>query len=342
MAALLQVSPLSEKIKEKMYICFSFLLLLFFHAFVEPSSMLDLPAYYDTFNELSQMSWMECIHLQGHYMELGYRLLMKAVSLFSSGFTGFLFVYSLLLLLLYYRIIKKYSPIVMMSVLMFLLTSYNQSLFVIRQHLAIAICLASIPLIINGKLVWFLVSCLIAASIHKTAIVFVPMYFLYQMDTKKMVWMLIIVFLFMIGYFGTILRGVAYGLGYDTYVEMERYEGLNYVSFLMAISFLLLYVLSLGKAVFEPGINKLVLIALSISTMVGLFGIGFSIGRLGLYFSVFSILSFPISLSYIKNRFLKLGLIIVVLAFSFYPVYIGTSSLYVEEYKLIWQSPQLY
>ncbi|MBR5665880.1 MAG: EpsG family protein [Bacteroidales bacterium] len=341
-AALLQVSPLSQRIKERIFIFISFVLLLLFHAFVDPSSMPDLPTYYDTFNELSQMSWMECIHLHNHYMELGYRLFMKTVSLFSSSFTVFLFVYSIILLLVYYHIVKKYSPLVILSVLMFLLTSYNQSLFVIRQHLAIAICLASIPFIINGKLIGFLISSMIAVSMHKTAIVFVPIYFLYRMDAKKMVWILSIVFLLMIGYFGAILRGVAHGLGYDTYVEMERFEGLNYVSFLMAISFLLLYVLSLRKHVFEPGINRLVLIALSISTMLSLFGIGFSIGRLGIYFSIFSVLSFPISLSYIHSRFLKFGIVVVVLAFAFYPVYMGSSSLFIEEYKLVWQSAQPY
>lgn len=336
LAAIIQILPQPHKEKEKIYMVFSFLLLLFFHSFADPFSLDDLPVYYQRFNDLSTMSWAECVHVQDFNMELGYRLFMKLVTFVSTDFTLFLFVYSLFLLLLYYFVIKNYSPSLILSILVFLLTTYNQSLFVIRQHLAVACCLATIPLIVNRDLIKYMLLCVIAFLLHRSAIIFIPMYFLYNVDLRKFNRWVIIGGGALFFVFGPLLIRLASELGYYSYAINETYEGMNYVGFFISVSFLILFVLTLKKEDYSSGVNKIVYLALVFSTLIDLFGVGYAIGRLGLYFSVFTILAFPISISQIKNQFVKVGLIVIVLMLLFYPIYLGSAKEYWKFYRLIW------
>ena len=336
---LLSASSLPTKRKNSVFLFFSFVSLLFFHSFVDPFSMYDLPFYYHSYHDLSRMSWSQCLSTQDLQMEIGYRLFMKTASSFSEDFTFFLFVYSAILLALYYFVIRKYSPMVILSVIVLLLTNYNQSLFVIRQHLAVALFFATIPLITKRKLKAYLIVCAIAFFLHKSAIIIVPLYFLYRLEGKKMIWMIIVFSLTLVILFSTWVRIVADELGYMSYVNLDKYEGMNYVSFLMSSSFLFLYIFTMKKMVFKSGLNKIVFIALVLWTVLSLFGVGIAIGRLGLYFSTFAILSLPMSLRKMKSVWLKAIIIIVATALLFYPIFMGSGKLYYKDYRLIWQSP---
>ena len=331
----LSLSSIKTKDINDAYLLLSFMILLYFHSMVDPSSMFDLPFYNQIYQDFSWMSWSQCLNVQDFHMEVGYRLFMKTVSLLSTNFTVFLFVYSTIFLSLYYFVIRKYSPWAILSVIIFLLSIYNQSLFVIRQHLAVALCFASLPLIISRQLSRFLIVSAIAFFLHQSSIVFVPVFFFYQLKGKKLIWTIIITTLVLFFSSTTLITLFANEFGYRTYIEMEKYSGLNYVSFFISLSFLLLYIFTMKTKIFESGIKKVVFIGLVLSTMINLFGVGFSVGRLGLYFSVFPILSLPLSVVQIKETWLRYVIVVVALFFLFYIAYWGSSYEYIKNYRIV-------
>lgn len=84
------------------------------------------------------------------------------------------------------RFIYKYSEDVLLSVLGFM--SFGLMQFYLtgfRQSFAIAICLIALEFALKKKFIGFISSVLIAASIHQTAIVFVPVYWIVKIGLTK-------------------------------------------------------------------------------------------------------------------------------------------------------------
>ena len=85
------------------------------------------------------------------------------------------------------RFIYKYSEDVLLSVLGFM--SFGLMQFYLtgfRQSFAIAICLIALEFALKKKFIGFILSVLIAASIHQTAIVFVPVYWIVKIGLTKL------------------------------------------------------------------------------------------------------------------------------------------------------------
>ena len=85
------------------------------------------------------------------------------------------------------RFIYKYSEDVLLSVLGFM--SFGLMQFYLtgfRQSFAIAICLIALEFAFKKKFIAFFLSVLIAASIHQTAIVFIPVYWIVKIGLTKL------------------------------------------------------------------------------------------------------------------------------------------------------------
>ena len=125
-----------------------FVVLLYLHSCINPNTMEDLPRYCDSFRQWANMA-LEDILVTYRKTEYAFLILNWFVSLFTDNFGMFLLVESFIMMLCYYIWCFKYSPYIMLSLLLMLLLTFNQSIFVLRQHLAIAITLLSYPYILN-------------------------------------------------------------------------------------------------------------------------------------------------------------------------------------------------
>ena len=84
------------------------------------------------------------------------------------------------------RFIYKYSEDVLLSVLGLMSLGLMQFFLTgFRQSFAIAICLIALEFALNRKLMGFILSILIAFSIHQTAIVFIPVYWIVKVGLTK-------------------------------------------------------------------------------------------------------------------------------------------------------------
>ena len=152
-ALFLKCAKLKDSDSRKIYFILAFIQIFILRTVVEPNSIPDLATYVDIF-DLSKETKVKDI-LLGEYLmisESGYFLLCKISSLVSDNFHFLLAIISLIWIYSYFNLFKKYSKYFAISIIILLLTEFPQSLFVLRQHLAIAIWLFAYPAIINRNL----------------------------------------------------------------------------------------------------------------------------------------------------------------------------------------------
>ena len=297
--------------------------LWFLHAFADPMSMADTPEYYDLYVEMSDIS-IEDIFLRNlPYLyiryEIGWLLLTKALSLLFSTPQALMIVESTVIIGCYAYFIKKYSPSPWLSVLIFLCTLYPQSLFVLRQHMALALCLLSVQFIIERRIKPFSAIVLLAFTIHASAIIFFLFYFLYKVKINVRFYRSLVLITIVLYCAGLFLLQYLIGIGLiDNYYSSYFDAISNYTSLIICLlEFLFIrYFYGLGSDI--VGIEKflymqmLLCLSLSIVALTTPFG-----GRLSTYFSFFEILVFPLCAYKSGNRLLIGVVAMIFILFAF-------------------------
>lgn len=111
-----------------------------------------------------------------------YIVINRVIGYFTENEYIFLAAISFLIIVPIFRSIRRYSSFPIMSLLIYLaLGYYYGSNGVFRLWLSIAILTFSYKYIIDRNFIKFMIVCCIAFFMHRTAIVFVPAYFLYNM-----------------------------------------------------------------------------------------------------------------------------------------------------------------
>lgn len=324
------------------FVVISFVVLFVVHAFVEADSLHDLPGY--------KLAFLECIslpytHIKDSFwaaaMEIGFLCYMKTLSFISSDFTIVLIVNTLIILGCYYRVILKYSPYVYVSILLLFVTIFGQSLFVLRQHLCMAILTLSWVHIFKKEYVKFGLFLLVAFMLHHTALIYAPLFLLYNIRSNRVFITSIIVtcIVFATSYM-LILRYLVSEVDslqdYASYVNNSRYEGANYVDFILMFGLFISMLYFMRSAIFERGINRLLFSIICIAVMGTFFGVGnSSTGRLFSYYTYIPYLLVPVVMKYIKNKIIRVGFGTCYLSLYIYISYFGTASLYFENMKLL-------
>lgn len=159
--------------------------------------------------------------------EIMNKVVLKIAELFNN-IQVFFIIYAFFILFFVYITIKKYSYnrvssfFVWYTEPIFFLTSLSS----IRQTLAVSICFFSLKYIFEEKYNKFFMILLIAFLFHKSAIVFIPIYYIYKIDKlkydqKELLFLAIIIFLikkYIIVYFAKIL-------GYEAYLKLSYNYG---------------------------------------------------------------------------------------------------------------------
>lgn len=309
--------PIKQEHKNNFYFLITFVQITLIHGLVDPDCVPDLGNYESAWRRYINFSLWDTITLNdgsAETFEQGFRTYMKVISYFTSNYQAFLVINSGLMFLLYYIFFRKYSPYFWFSVLLLLLVSYNQSLFVLRQHLSIAVLFVSYPYILKKDLKRFSIVVLIAYLLHNSSLIFLPVYFLYNIkDTKRY-------FFTMIG--SSILLSIVimtaisrYGFIFtrnEFFIE-NAVEGVATKALIMG-AILIVYLLVLREKAFEEGINKLVF-TISILGIVGNALVGESGGgRIFWSYYIIVIIQVPLIMYYMKLKVIKFIFCISVLA----------------------------
>ncbi len=150
--------------------------------------------------------------------EVGFRYFVKILTSISPDFYLFVVVYGIIQVFTHVWAINKYSTNLLLTYVLFITTSFF-ALFVVRQYIAIALCIWSIPFILNKKIIPFIILTVVAISFHGSAGVWVITYFIYWIDLKKPIIPMSLIF---VGLF-LIYKGVDSFFPYLENVEKLQY-----------------------------------------------------------------------------------------------------------------------
>lgn len=307
-----------------------FVVLLYLHSCINPNTMEDLPRYCDSFRQWASMA-LEDILVTYRKTEYAFLILNWFVSLFTDDFGKFMLVESFIMMLCYYIWCFKYSPYIMLSLLLMLLLTFNQSIFVLRQHLAIAITLLSYPYILNRKMIPYLCICGLAFFMHHSSIVWLPIYFFYSLKSRKKTIVLLVALTFLVsysvGHVGMLNEDL--DLGYDSYITGNKVGTSNLVEFFINIAIFAMYIFALKQKALDEGLYKLLTILLLLSVVGAFLGTSIStLTRLLLYYKVAVILAIPVTILHLKSNFVKVLYVSICLLIFAYVTFWGSTSIY--------------
>lgn len=315
--------------RTNIYLGIIFLVILLLYLFKDNSLFPDLPEYFALLKNSEYVKWNEISKLSsysyGDKFEIGWCILTKFIASISVSNSLLVLVVSSIILYAYLKTFKEYSICIWFAILLFLLVRFYNSCFVLRQNLAVALCILSIPYIEKKKLFPFLLMILLACSIHQTAIIFIILYPLYRIpfNWKYIVGfcvaIYVITFLFHIltPYLGMFMHG------YDSYLDMNNTtNSSNATSLYISISVLLfVYLIYKNSSRTINEFDQLTLHALLIIVGISFMKIGLSgtIGRLSDYFGIFSLLGITNACAKLKEtKIVRPITIMVIIVFYAY------------------------
>ena len=115
----------------------------------------------------------------GGIRDVGYALINKVSIVLFNNYTGLLLMTSLIMYACFYKSIFNQSKYPAISTYLFFATNvYFISMNMIRQSISISLFTLSIPSIKDRKFLKFIIINLLAFSIHSSAIIYFPTYFL--------------------------------------------------------------------------------------------------------------------------------------------------------------------
>ncbi len=131
--------------------------------------------------------------LQGNYVfftklhyDLGFKIYMSFIKMFSSDYHFFVFVSSLLDVVLLYIVFNKNTKYVMFSFLAFIcFDGLTIGFDLMRNIKSILVFLYSLEYIKNKQIIKFYMACLISILFHWSAIFYLPMYFILNKRFNK-------------------------------------------------------------------------------------------------------------------------------------------------------------
>lgn len=324
--------------KDIWFVTLSFLVLFLIHFSVDINSVEDLPSYEQKYNEMTNMSFIDAV-TNSRTTEYVYYSIVYVFSHLKLDFRSFLFFYNAILFLSFYWMIKKYSVDRSFSILMFLMIVYCQSIFVIRQYLSLSLLLLTIPLILNRRLIPYLIVVLTACFIHHTAIIWVPLFFIMSINNKKafILTLLLVsgVFIVLSENFGQYLMLIE--TDYSLYLLQDG-ASRNITKVLIQIMYLFTYVFFLKSDIFKNGINRLITTGLVILTVGYVFAPSINLlDRMMQYYQTFIILSIPLTASYIRELFIREIFILLTIGLQ---CYVSIQPLHQDYYRFFSISEQ--
>ena len=135
---------------------------------------------------------------ENEHMGPTYTWLNDFFKLFTSSYTFLLLFISIVTYGTLSILFRNYSASVLMSLLIYF-CSFIGMMGSNRQILAMVVCVISLKFVLERRLIWFLIMIVLATSLHITAIIFLPAYFLYDRVLSKKVLIGAVLVAFLIG-----------------------------------------------------------------------------------------------------------------------------------------------
>lgn len=331
------IHDLRSKKKQKFFLIMVGAGIFFVMAFRYPyyENVYDLDGYVYYYKAMNYTDWNNIFNIPGFArFEYGYAILNKLLNTiipwpqFILIFEAGLCVYAVC------KFIYKNSNDPFLGILFYItLGGMSFQLTAFRQAIAISICLLSIELIKEKKLIKFILCIILAASMHQTAYCFLILYFLvnlYSLKNNRFIWILLIC---LSPFFATILSNFGndvFDMQYSGYIGNE-FGG--FINIILYSSVIITHFLFNNEKKFSISLN-MVLVGLCIYSMRY---VTLALERISFYFTIGLVIALPEAISYArKNKkiLIIMKLCVTVIAIALF-MYRAKSSDWVN-YRFFW------
>lgn len=306
---------------KKIYIIVSFFILFLFMGFRGLSVGTDTKLYVSVFQNYSTMSWFDILTFKDTF--IGFAIFNKLVSVISTDPHAILVASSGLICYLTGRFIYKNSNHVVYSTLLFVLFyHYLNSFNIFRQYIAIMIVINALPLLVKKQTFKYILVCLLAMSIHNTAIMSLLLFPLSRIKfNKQSISIYTLIMCFAIFLVPVAMEKFAalfphYGMYFENqYMNYNGYGLTILIGIYIAISLLALF--SRNKTSNEGEKEKFMLLLMinNLSIIANIMSYKyFILYRVSLYYSIFLIIFIPMVFDkYKKNLLLYFVFLLIML-----------------------------
>ena len=228
--------PTNKEKKNKIFLIVVFLELFLILAIRKPIS--DMIKYCEYYSVFGKMSLGELLNFE---WEKGYTFINKILYMINPNEHFFIIVTSAFSLIGPYVFIKDYSKNYLMSTLMFVaMNFFGYYYYVIRQVMALSILLLSVRFIKNKKFAKFFICVLIATLFHKSSILFLLGYFIFNFDITIKYLIKVIIGLSILFSIKNIIVNIISSFVYQEYIGLSTsngYELLLVMIFILGVIF---------------------------------------------------------------------------------------------------------
>lgn len=317
----------------------------------------DYSAYLDMFykntftNDFSKDYFIEI--LTDENSEFGWKILNMLFKPF--GFFSMVFVLTFFEYFVLYKAIKKYVAPKWYWLAVFLFT-FNSGFMLtgcsmMRQYLAMSIVLLAVKYLVNGNAMKYVLCILFAATFHTSSLIMLPFYLVrfipQNIDKKAMIWIIIGSFVYYRSVSILLSSVFSFLLTTSTFEQYEEYADVKAESGGMGIGimyyFCIFFIALKSGKYLNRGLYCMAVLSSLYVIIIPFTTVAPLVGRLGYYFSYFSILTFPVMFekmpkSWWMSLFLLFSLFFTYrLWFTFFNSDVWYDSMF--EYKSIFSAP---
>lgn len=278
---------------------------------------------WDSYHEM--FSFLTFDNFLAYAFEYGFSFLIVSTKFVNNSFSFFIFIVAFLALLLKFLFIKKYSPYIFLSILIYLaIQLIDRDFGQIRQGLALGITIWGYHFAIQKKPIHFLVIAILAFSVHYTAIIFFFAYPLCQIRISLLQTILLLVGAIIIGFFFTkFIAMILHSFSGHRLIANKIEVYLASKDFGFKLGLLIGHMLKIGILILfhylrkkHEDLNPLFNLYLAGLLILFIFNsIAIFAGRFALYFFTYEIIILPYMIKYTDNRWLRSLLTVYVLAY---------------------------
>ncbi len=314
---------------------------LLYYTATRSSKIGDTGAYMQMFEDLPSIVSNIPSYLQTIEKDKGFYILSSLIKSFGvSEVKTYFFIIALLQVLILVSVYRKYSTDYLLTFFLFIAsTDYISWMFNgIRQFLAVSFCFLTFTLILKKKYIPAIVIILLASTVHGTALLMLPFIFIAQgnaWNKKTMLYIiLVIVAVVFVDQFTNILDNMLQDTQYENVVSdwMEwQDDGTNPIRVLVYSVPTILSLIGLRhiRSANDPVINLCVNMSIVATGLylVSMVTSGIFIGRLPIYFSLYSYILLPWEIDHLFTKdsatLMKITTIGAYIAFYVYSIQTG-------------------
>lgn len=288
---------------------------------------------------LSFFRWATLGLTSEHRFEIGYKLYNKLVSFFTSNEQVFLAITAIVSLAPIGRFIYKHSKMPFLSFTLYIVFNYFSFIFSgLRQGIAYAIVFISYDYIRQRKLLKFLIAVVLAGLFHKSALIFLPAYFLYKIKISKIKLIrFIIVDIVLFIFRRQIMQFFIDNFYQDFYIiETSAYTWMTFCTTILLFgSFFYKKVASNSKG--SEGLYMLLFVGVSLMMFAT---VGTNVMRMANYYYMFVIIFIPEVFSVLKKEksLVLIGYALTIGLILIYFKFLNDNTHHIVPYKFFWQA----